>query len=58
MNSETIQTILRSVLKVGGGFLVAKGLATDSGVTDAIGAVVTIVGFVWGIIAARKAAKV
>lgn len=57
MSKETIQTIIRSVLKIGGGFLVAKGLADDAAIAELSGAVVTIVGFVWGILAAKKAAK-
>lgn len=54
--NETIATIIRSVLKVGGGILITKGLSTEAGVEAAIGAIVTLVGFVWGILAAKKAA--
>lgn len=57
MSKETIQTIIRSVLKIGGGFLVAKGLADDAMIAEGIGAVVTLVGIAWGILAAKKAAK-
>ncbi len=56
MSKETVQTIVRSVLKVGGGFLVANGVADDAAIAEATGAIVTLIGFVWGIIAARKAA--
>lgn len=52
--SETVQTILRAVLKVGGGFLVAKGLASEAQAAEIAGCVVTLVGIAWGIIAARK----
>lgn len=55
--NETTSTIIRSILKVGGGFLVAKGLASESVTADLIGALVTIIGFVWGIFAAKKAAS-
>lgn len=54
--NETTSTIIRSILKVGGGFLVAKGLASESVAADLIGAIITIIGFVWGIVASKKAA--
>lgn len=53
--NETVSSIIRAVLKVGGGFLVAKGLATDTAIAEVSGALVAIVGFVWGLIAASKA---
>jgi len=52
--NDTIATIIRTVLKVGGAVLVTKGISTDAGVDTAIGAVIVLVGFVWGIINARK----
>lgn len=54
--SETVQSIIRAVLKIGGGVLVTKGVMTESALTDVTGAVITLVGVVWGIVAARKAA--
>lgn len=54
--NETTATTLRAVLKVGGAALTTKGLTTDAGLEAAIGAVITLVGFIWGIISARKAA--
>lgn len=54
--NETTASIIRAVLKVGGGFLVARGLATETVMVDVAGAVVTLIGFVWGIVAAKKAA--
>lgn len=54
--NETIATIIRSVLKVGGAVLVTKGLTDQAGMEAATGSIVTLVGFVWGIIASRKAA--
>ena len=52
--NDTIATIIRSVLKVGGGILVTKGLTDSSTVETVVAAIITIVGFVWGIINAKK----
>lgn len=57
MSKETIATIVRTVLKIGGGFLVAKGLADEAQIAEATGAVVSLIGIVWGILAAKKAAS-
>jgi len=57
VSKETVFTIVRTVLKVGGGFIVAKGLADDAAVTELTGALVSVIGVVWGVIDARKAAK-
>jgi hypothetical protein len=56
MSQETVFTIVRTVLKVGGGFIIAKGFADEAMVTELTGAIVSIIGVVWGIIAAKKAA--
>lgn len=56
MNQETIATLLRTLLKVGGGALVSKGLIDDTGWAEISGALLTIFGVVWGIVAARRAA--
>jgi hypothetical protein len=47
--NETILTLIRAVLKVGGGFLVAHGLADDSSVETIIAGVLAVIGIVWGI---------
>ena len=57
MSQETVFTIIRAALKFGGGFLIAKGVTDDAHVTEVTGAVVSIIGFVCGIIAAKKAAS-
>lgn len=54
---ETIATILRLILKAGGGALVAKGIGDDATVEAVIGAVIAIWGAVWGWYAAKEAAK-
>ena len=56
MNLETVSTVLRFVLKWGGGYLVAKGFTDDSHLEAAIAAALSLVGFMWGIYAARAAA--
>jgi len=57
MNKETILGIVRHVLTFGGGFLVTSGSASSSEIEQGIGAVVTIIGVVWSILAKRAAAK-
>lgn len=56
---ETVLSILRHALTAGGAALVAKGYVSDAGLTQIVGAVVALVGAVWGpldeYIAARKA---
>lgn len=53
--NETTSTIIRSVLKVGAGFLVAKGLTDPAGAELLVGALICLISVVWGIVAARKA---
>lgn len=48
MNWDIIQTLLRSVLKVAGGALIAKGFTDDAGVEALTGAIITIGGVIWG----------
>lgn len=47
--NDTLQTLLRSVLKIGGGYLLSKGLANDSQISDAIGGVSALAGIIWGV---------
>lgn len=49
-------SLIRSVLKVGGGAAVANGLATNDETEAVIGALVTIIGVVWGIVQRRNVA--
>jgi hypothetical protein len=53
--NETTQSIIRSILKVGAGMLVAKGLTDSAGAEILVASIVGIISVVWGIIAARKA---
>lgn len=54
MNQDTILGIFRHVLTVSGGALITKGLASDSQVTDLVGAIITIIGVVWSIIEKKQ----
>ena len=53
---ELFGTVLRTVLKVGGGALVAKGVIAEGALEEIIGAVLTLFGIGWGIWEAKKAA--
>jgi len=51
---DSILGLVRHVLTFAGGTLLANGLASESEVTDLVGAVITIVGVVWSIIEKRN----
>ena len=53
--NETYQSILRSVLKVGAGVLVTKGVTDSAGAETIVGSLLGLISVVWGIIAARSA---
>jgi hypothetical protein len=55
MKQEIILGLLRHVLTVAGGALVAKGLTDDSQLGEAAGAACTLIGFVWSILHKRQA---
>ncbi len=55
MNKETISTLVRTLCKVGGGYLVAKGIIDDASVVELTGAIVTVVAVAWGLYDAKKA---
>ena len=57
MNTETVSTIVRAFLKWGGGYLIAKGITSDAQWAELSGSLATVIGIVWGIVAARIAAK-
>ncbi len=61
-NKDTILSIVRHLLTFGGGFLVAKGLVSDSTLGTLIPSVVAAIGAIWGaadeFIAAKKAAAI
>ena len=46
-NTEQIQSFMRSVLKVAGGYFAAKGLASGSDVESIVAGGVALAGFIW-----------
>jgi hypothetical protein len=54
--NEKVSGLIRHALTAIGGFVVAKGLLEESLVQDAIGAVLTLTGVIWSIVAKKKAA--
>lgn len=54
MNREQVLGILRHVLTGLGGLLVERGLTDDTMLTEATGAIITLIGFVWSITSKMK----
>jgi hypothetical protein len=50
---EQVMGVVRHALTFLGGVVVAKGFADDAVVTEIIGAVVTLVGAVWSVVAKK-----
>jgi hypothetical protein len=48
--------VIRHLLTAAGGFAVGKGLVAESDVGTLVAAIVTIVGFVWSVVAPEKKA--
>jgi hypothetical protein len=46
--NDTTQTLIRSVLKVGGGFLASKGIADDSQVELVSAGLIALIAVIWG----------
>jgi len=49
MNTDTLQTVSRSILKIGAGYFVAKGFTDDNTAQIIIGGITALIGVVWGI---------
>jgi len=47
MNQDQILSNVRSILKIVGAAVIAKGYGSDSQVETVIGALITVVGVVW-----------
>jgi len=47
MNQEQVMGILRHVITIAGGFLVAQGLVTDGAMTEIIGGLMAAIGTGW-----------
>lgn len=54
---DTILSILRHLLTAGGAYLVTKGFVSDFGAQEVVGALVGLIGAVWGPIDEYFAAK-
>lgn len=54
MDWDFVQTMLRMLLKVGGGVLVTKGLTDQSGAEALAAGVLVLVGMVWSRIHQKK----
>ena len=55
LTQEQVLGIVRHILTFGGGILVAKGLLDEGMVTEISGAVITLIGAIWSIVAKNKA---
>jgi hypothetical protein len=61
LSKDVIETFIRAVLKIGGGFLVAKGIGHEGQVDEvvtALGGVAAIAGFIMGLFSAKTDAEV
>jgi hypothetical protein len=47
--NDTLQTLIRAGLKVGAGYLLAKGLTDSNGAETLISSVTGIIAVVWGV---------
>lgn len=56
MTKDQVLGLLRHVLTFGGGFMVTNGIFDEAGLSQAIGAVITLAGAVWSILDKKKAA--
>jgi hypothetical protein len=56
MNLDMVLGIARHVLTFGGGLLVTKGIIDEGTMTGLVGAVLTIIGAVWSIVAKKASA--
>jgi hypothetical protein len=54
--NDTTQTVIRSVLKVGAGYLTAKGFADSNTAEVIVAGIVAVIGVVWGIMHRTKPA--
>lgn len=57
MNKETIMPLVRHILTAAGSFIAAKGIADEGTITEAIGAMMTMISIAW-MFASKKQVKV
>jgi len=55
--NNTIQSIIRHILTFGGGILVARGLVSETVMTELAGALSGVIGLIWGAFDEYKAEK-
>ena len=55
MNKDQVIGIVRHILTFGGGFLVAKGVTDIASVNEIVGALATLIGTLWSIVAKKNA---
>jgi hypothetical protein len=53
MKKDQVLGVIRHILTFAGGFVVAKGLADEVLIQEAIGGLVTIIGAIWSITAKK-----
>jgi hypothetical protein len=56
MNKEQVLGVVRHILTFGGGIVVSRGMLDEATMTAVVGAVITIGGALWSILAPEKAA--
>ena len=56
MNKEQVLGVVRHILTFAGGIVVSRGLLDEATMTAVVGAVITIGGALWSILAPEKAA--
>lgn len=56
MNKEQVLGVVRHVLTFGGGYVVAKGFLDEATMTAVVGAIITLGGALWSVLAPEKAA--
>lgn len=54
MNAEQLAGLVRHILTVAGGGLVTAGVIDEAGLTLAAGAIATLIGIVWSVIAKKQ----
>jgi len=54
MNRTQVLGVLRHVLTIGAGILVARGTLTDSGAQELSGGIIAVVGVLWSIFSPEK----
>jgi len=57
MNKEQVLGVVRHILTFGGGIVVSRGMLDEATMTAVVGAVITIGGALWSILAPEKAAE-